>query len=217
MNFRHGYPVVLRLEKQRCVVAGGGPPAEEKILGLLEAGADLTVVAERLTPALHTLAAQGRFRWIGRKVAAGDLAGAFLAVAADEDRSVNAALSEEATREHVLFNALDDPQHCGFIYPSVLRRGALAIAISTMGLAPALAVRLRQRFGEQIGPEYAAFLELAGEFRESIARTIPDPVRRKNLWYEIVDSGVIELLRQGRDEEAKIKVAEFITAARYPE
>lgn len=217
MNFRHGYPVVLRLQKQRCVVVGGGPPAEEKILGLLEAGADLTVIAESLTPVLRTLADQGRFRWTGRKVAAGDLAGAFLAVAADEDRSVNAALWEEASRERVLFNALDDPEHCGFIYPSVLRRGALAVAISTMGLAPALAVRMRQRFADQIGPEYAAFLELAGEFREFIARTVPDPARRKRLWYEIVDSDVIELLRQGRDEEAKIKVEEFITAARYPE
>lgn len=210
---RHGYPVVLHLQGQRCVVVGGGALAEEKVLGLLEAGADLTVIAPELTPALRMLSGQGRFRWIARRVEAGDLAGALLAVAADEDRSRNAALWEEAIRERVLFNALDDPPHCRFIYPSVLRRGALAIAVSTMGLAPALAVRLRQKLAEQVGPEYAAFLELAVEWRETITRAVPDAVRRKNLWYQIVDSDVLDLLRSGKDDEARNRVAALIATA----
>lgn len=187
--------------------------AEERVLGLLEAGADLTVFAEQLTPVLRTLAAQGRFLWRQRPMEGGDLEGVFLAVAAGEDRSLNASLFAEADRRGVLFNAVDDPENCRFIYPSVVRRGALAIAVSTMGLAPALAVRLRQQFAEQVGPEHAAFLQLAGDVRESIAAAVPDAARRKQLWYDIVDSDVLELLRKGRDEEARAKVNELIRAA----
>src|SRR5205807_9281641 len=78
------------------------------------------------------------------------------------------------------------------------RQGDVAVAVSTAGRSPALAVRLRERIGRLIGPEYATLLELLGELRAELARRVPDARIRTRLWYRIVDSDAIELVRRGR-------------------
>lgn len=209
---RQGYPVILDLEGLPCVVIGGGPLAEEKTATLLAAGAQVTVVAPSLTPNLRSSAEQNKLRWLARPVEAGDLRGAFLAIAADEDRSRNTELAAEAERERVLFNALDDPPNCRFIFPSVYRQGALTVAISTTGLAPALAVRIRERLSAEFGKEYAAFLDLATQWRERIAATVPDPERRKALWYRLVDSEILQLLRDSKPDAAQRLFEDLVKA-----
>ena len=84
-----------------------------------------------------------------------------------------------------------------------MRKGDLTIAISTSGKAPALAVRLKERLQSEIGSEYERFLELAGELREPLARRIPDFETRKALWYELVDSGILDLLARGDETSAR--------------
>lgn len=186
----YGYPVFLNLEGQRCLVLGEGPLAEEKKHGLETAGAIVT----------HQT----------RAFALGDLQGYFLAVACNQDHAENAGIFEEAEREGVLLNCLDDPPHCRFIYPSIHRQGDLVIAISTTGKCPALAVRLREQFSREFGTEYAKFLEVCGRLRARIARAIPDFGRRKALWYELVDSRSLALFRQGRDEEATMLMDQLV-------
>lgn len=179
---RYGYPVFLDLAGQRCLVLGDGPLADEKKHGLESAGA---VVTHQTRP-----------------FAAGDLRGYFLAVACSQNHEENARIFAEAERENVLLNCLDDPPHCRFIYPSIHRQGDLVVAISTTGKCPALAVRLREHFGRQLGPEYAKFLDVCGRLRARIARALPDFATRKALWYRLVDSPAICLFHEGRDEEA---------------
>ena len=98
---------------------------------------------------------------------------------------------------------VDDTPRCNFIAPSILRKGDLTIAISTSGKAPALAVRLKERLQRELGPEYDRFLELAGELREPLARHIPDFETRKALWYELVDSDILDVLAQGNNAAAR--------------
>src|SRR5687768_14487914 len=184
----HYYPVLLDLRGRTCVVIGGGTIATGKVEGLLEAGARVTVIAPRLSPALAALAEAGRVRHLARAYEPGDLAQAFLAVGATDDRAANAAVWEEAQARSLLFNAVDDVPHCNFIAPSILRQGDLIVAISTSGKAPALAVRLKEKLAPELGPEYAAFLELAGALREDLATQVPDFEARKALWYALVDS-----------------------------
>jgi siroheme synthase-like protein len=192
----YGYPVFLDLAGRACVVIGAGPLAEEKVHGLRAAGAEV--------------------RWLERSYEPGDLAGCFLAVAADMDRSRNAAIYAEALSRNVLLNCLDDPPHCQFIYPSIHRQGDLVVAISTTGRCPALAVRLRQDLATRLGPEYAEFLRIMGGLRERIARLLPDFAARKALWYRLVDSPAISLLREGHVERAQSEL-ERILAAPEPE
>src|SRR5688572_14771319 len=138
------YPVFLNLTDRPAVVIGGGSLAEEKVTGLLAAGCRVTVVGSTLTAGLEQLAAEGRVEVRARAYTAGDLAGAHIAFAADEDRSINAAVWREAEERGVLLNAVDDTPHCHFIAPAIHRQGDVVVAISTGGASPALAVHLRK-------------------------------------------------------------------------
>lgn len=205
-----GYPVILDLRDQPCVVIGGGAMAEEKILSLLEAGARVTVIAPELTDALANLTWKQRFVWVNRGYASGDLRGAYLAIAADMDRSRNAQIAGEAERERVLLNCLDDPPHCRFIFPSIHRQGDLVIALSTTGKCPALAVRIRQKLAAEYGPEYGEFLRMVGAMRDRIASLVPDFGTRRELWYRLVDSRALGLLKAGRRGEAEAVLEDLL-------
>jgi siroheme synthase-like protein len=116
---------------------------------------------------------------------------------------VNRYLHEEARRGKVLFNALDDPPNCDFYFPAVHRQGPLVIALSTAGHCPALAVRLKQKIAGIVGPEYAEFVRLAAEVRERIRHSGLEFSRRRDVWYALVDSPALDLLRKGRAAEAR--------------
>lgn len=210
------YPVYLNLEGRRCVVVGGGPIAEGKVRGLLDAGAQVCVVAPGLTPALRGWAAAGRLTHLARAYEPGDLAGAFLAISATDDPDVNQQVWQEAAGRDLPVNVVDDPPHCSFIAPSIFRRGDLAVAVSTGGKAPALAVRLREQFERLVGDEHARFLELAGTIREPLAARFPDFEQRRVLWYQLVDSDVIDLLRRGDEAAARLRMAEIMGVVPAP-
>jgi hypothetical protein len=117
------YPMCLDMAGRPCLVVGGGPPAERKVVGLLQAGARLTVVSPRVTPQLDDWAREGRIRLIRRRYEASDLAGQSLVFVATDDGVVNAEVARDARAAGVLINAADDLAHCDFILPAMLRRG----------------------------------------------------------------------------------------------
>ena len=207
------YPVSLNLRGRSCAVIGGGAIAEQKVAGLLDAGACVTVIAPHLTARLETLQAEGAVRVIRRSYRRGDLRETFLAIAADEDRTTNARIWSEAEEEHILLNAVDDIPHCHFIAPAIFRQRDLTVAVSTAGKSPALGVRLRDRIGKTIGPEYAALLEMLGDLRPELAAREPDPARRMQLWYRLVDSDAIESLRRGDPGGARRRIKALLDAA----
>lgn len=204
------YPVYLQLQSQPCIVIGGGKIAEDKVDGLLAAGAQVTVISPDLTPRLSQRVRQRKVAHIQRTYRRGDLIGAFVVISATDRREINQDVWEEATANGQLINVVDDTPHCNFIAPAVLRNGDLTIAISTGGKAPALAVRLKERLQEQLGPEYARFLDLAGELRAQLAEHIPDFETRKTLWYELVDSDVLELLARGDEAAARETISRIV-------
>jgi uroporphyrin-III C-methyltransferase/precorrin-2 dehydrogenase/sirohydrochlorin ferrochelatase len=211
------YPVYLDLAGRACAVIGGGPLADEKVRGLLAAGAIVRVVASDLTPGLAELAAAGRIVHLPRPFQPGDLDGTFLAFTAGEDPATVDAVFRQARDSKVLLNTVDDVPHCDFIMPSILRRGDLTVAISTAGKAPALAVRLRECLEGVVGPEHARFLELAGAVRAPLARRWPDFATRRELWYRLVDSDVLALLRQGDEAAALVRFEEILGVAPEPD
>ena len=204
------YPVFLDLRGRRAVVIGGGAVAEQKVLGLLSAGAHVTVVSPETTPHLAELAARGGIDLRRRPYRTGDLAGAWLAIAGTDDRAANAQVWAEAEREGVLLNAVDDLDHCSFIAPAIHREGDITVAVSTSGKSPALAARLRQRVARVVGPAEARLCELLGELRPQLAARVPDTRARTALWYRLVDSDVVEFVRRGDDEGAHRRIAELL-------
>jgi siroheme synthase-like protein len=207
MPFR--YPVALELSGRRCVVVGGGPEAERKTRALLEADAEVVVIAPHVTDGLADLVRCGELAHAARPYERGDLAGAFLVIAADADPALRAAVFAEAEAERVLCNAVDDTEHCHFAVPSIVRRGELLVAISTGGRAPALAKRLRRRLTAELGWEWEALVDVLGEVRAETlpARTV-DFATWAARWSEVLDreEELLELLADGRIDEVRDRV-----------
>lgn len=175
------FPMFVKLAGRRCVVVGGGALAESKIESLLASGADVTVVSPSLTEVLKRRWEANALGWVARKFAAHDLDRAFLVIAATADEAVNELVYREADRRRILCNAVDQPPRCHFYFPAVVRRGDLQIAISTNGLSPSLAQRLRKQFEHEFGPEYADWLRWLGLVRETLMERRVDFATRKRL------------------------------------
>ena len=159
------YPVYLDLRGRRVVVVGGGTVAQHKIRELLRSGAAVTVITPESPAGLDDLADEGSVEILWRRYRPGDLEGAFLAIAATDDRTVNHDVWVEAESRRIPVNAVDDLPNCTFIAPAVHRQGDLTVTVSTSGHAPALAARLRDRIASWIGPEYDALVALLGTLR----------------------------------------------------
>ena len=210
------YPVYLDLKDRPCFVIGGCAMAEEKVKGLAAAGARVTVISPELTPALSGLVVEGKIDSIARRYRRGDLRNAFLVLVVAQPPAVVDAGWAVTRGRHGRGTPLHDVPPCARIAPAIVRRGDLAVAISTGGRAPALAVRLRQKLERELGPEHARFLEIAGRLRAPLARRWPDFETRKALWYRLVDSDVIHLLRRGDERQAMDRIREILDVTPEP-
>lgn len=206
-----GYPVSLDIQGRRCVVVGGGTTAEHKVQGLLDAGADVSVYAADPSPGLRALADRGEVLLVQRSYKTGDLKGAFLVIAAAEDRSLNGQVFAEASERGVLCNAVDDVEHCHFAAPAIVRRGDLTIAIGTGGKAPALARRLRVELERQFGEEWAQLVEVLAEARSrAIEGRDVDFATWAARWQAALDADLLGAIRAGRLSEAVDQVARVL-------
>lgn len=178
------FPMFLKLTARPCLVVGAGNVAESKIASLLEADAGVRVVAPEATEQVRAWAQSRKIDWHQRTFQPNDLEGMFLVVAATSSRELHEQIFEEASRRGVLCNIVDVPELCDFYYPAVVQRGALQIAISTAGLSPALAQRLRKELAAQFGPEYEEWLKHLGGARERLFAETLDPEERKQLLHE---------------------------------
>ena len=210
MNFR--FPVFLDLTGKKCLVTGEGYEVAGKVQALVDAAAEVTYVNPRAEAAIEALAAVGLIHWEKRDFVPDDLQGLFLVISDLKDNSEIFRMAEE---QRILCNCVDDPEHCRFSFGSLHRRGELTIAISTNGWAPAVAVRLKEKFQREIGPEYTDFLELLKSVRPEITASIADFGKRRDLWYRIVDSEALAMLARGQKEAAAALVREMMEAARY--
>ncbi len=198
------YPIFLDLRGRPCLVVGGGSVALGKTFGLLRAGARVTVVAYRPIGDLRALAERGEIVLVERAYDGADMRGIHLAVASTDDAEVNRHVAADAERCRALVNVADAPALSSFIAAATLERGALQIAVSTSGVSPSFAVYLRDRLGEEIGPEYGAALVVLGGVRERLRlRTLPFDERNRVV-RELVERGLVERVkakdRAGVDE-----------------
>jgi precorrin-2 dehydrogenase len=198
------FPAFLKLAGRRCLVVGAGPVAEEKIEGLLRAGADVRVVAPEAARRIRELARKKKLRWDERAFRASDLGGAFLVVAATSSPSLHAQIHRLARRRGVLCNVVDDPEHCDFYYGSVVRRGELQIAISTGGHSPALAQRLRKKMEKEFGAEYEEWLKELGKSRQQLFAKSITPERRRALLHGLASEASFEKFLRRKRRKSRV-------------
>lgn len=205
------YPVYLTaLDEQTAVVVGTGPSAERKLTGLLEAGAQVTLIDPDPPHKLREWGVTGRIEWCDRTYEAGDLEGAVLVIVTEAAPENRARIQREAKERNVLINVTGDSAQSTFANGSCIRRGPLVISVSTSGAAPALSVRLRDQLADTVGPEYEALLDIMKALRTPMQRYVPDFQERRARWYDLLDSDVLHLLAQDRRTEALTRVEAIV-------
>jgi siroheme synthase-like protein len=204
------YPAILDIAGRTAVVVGAGKVGEGKIEGLLNGGARVRVVSLSATDTVRRWAAEGRIALELRAYDTADLDGAFLVIAATEDNDTNVRVFEDAEARQMLCNVVDVTHLCNFILPSIVRRGDLAIAVSTGGASPAMARRIRLSLQQCYGDEYAAAMELLGSLREELKQIYPAPDDRKVVFERMVYSDFMDMVRAGDAERIEAWVQRCI-------
>ena len=194
------YPVFLNLTGRRCVIIGGGQIAEGKITKLLESAAEIIVVSPDATQGIRDFAQAGKIELDLRKYQPGDLQGAFLAIAATNDRVVNQEIFQEAEKQGILLNAVDDMPRCSFIAPSVVNKGPVTVAISTGGASPALARKLRENMKVSSVLDWAEATSVLSKARQIIKekKIAIDPQR----WQCCMTDEILKLTQDNQEEKA---------------
>ncbi len=205
------FPVYLDLRGKRCLVVGGGQVARRKVDALVHSGAQVTVVSPASVPMPDGVCV------VPRPFQTDDLAGAMLVIAATNDPAVNVAVFREAESRGIWVNVVDDPPNCSMIFPAVVRRGALCIAISTGGASPTLARQLREQLETEFGPEYGELIELLAALRRkweprAIAAKLPDAVRRQ-AWDDVLALPLLNWLRMNDRAAAEAAATEVLEEA----
>jgi siroheme synthase-like protein len=176
------YMACVDLEGRSVLVVGGGSVALEKVRGLLECGARVSVVAPQAVAALQDLPLE----WLRRGYRSPDLEGRFLVVAATSTPSVNRRVYADAEARGLLCNVVDVPELCSFILPAVHRQGPIAVAISTGGASPALAQRLRDDVAPLVSPQHAELARRLQELRPWAKAHLPSYDARKAFFAQLV-------------------------------
>jgi siroheme synthase-like protein len=171
--------------------------AARKTAGLVDAGADVTVVAPVICEEIRTLPV----RMVERPYRSEDLDLAWLAIAATDDPLVNRQVHSDGRHARVWVNTADDPEACAFTLPALVRRGPVTVAVSTAGHSPALAGWLREQIAERLGPEIGRLAELLSEARDELKASGRST---ENVdWRKALDSDMLELIRTGRTAQAR--------------
>ncbi len=181
------YPVNLLLKNKRCLVAGAGTVAQRKVRRLLECGARVLVISPAITPGLRSMAKNGRIVFKRKNINLKDLKGAYLVIAATTDRSVNSKISSYCRKANILVNIVDSPGECSFILPSIIRRGALTISISTQGISPGLSKKIRRDLEGAFGSGYAGLLSMMKRVRPLVLKKMKNARSRKKFFNKILE------------------------------
>ena len=209
------YPLFADLHGRRCVVVGGGVVAQRKVTTLLDYGAAITVVSPTATTRLLAYARRGRVRYLARAFRPADLRGAWLVYAATDDQRINESVYRTASRLRIFTNVVDQKPLCSFIAPAIVKRGDLVIAISTGGMSPAVAKRLRRELTAYVGADYARMLKLLGGLREAAKSRLPSSQARKRYFDRLVGGRVFKLVRAGKTSAARREALALLGASNH--
>ena len=176
-------PMFARLEGRPVLLVGGGEVALRKARLLLAAGARLTLVSPELEHDFHEFA--GRFTHVAARFDPAHLAGQILVVAATDSLEVNALVYQSANQLGLFVNVVDDPERSSFIFPSIIDRSPLMVAVSSGGKAPVLVRLLRERLESLLPRHLGGLAELSGRVRVKAKRVLASLSDRRRFWERV--------------------------------
>ncbi|WJV61783.1 siroheme synthase CysG [Pectobacteriaceae bacterium CE70] len=196
-------PLFADLRHRPVLVVGGGEVATRKIELLHRAGAEVKVVAKALCEPLSMQQQTGKIAWIAQEFTPLQLDGVFLVIAATDDTELNAVVFDAANRHQLLVNVVDDQPKCSFIFPSLVDRSPLLVAISSGGQAPVLARMLREKLEALLPSSLGQMAQLAGSWRARIKQRLQSITERRRFWERIFNGRFASLIATGQLAQAE--------------
>jgi len=198
-------PVFLNLQKQQCLVAGEGAMAVQKIELLLSAGASVHLsVQNQLCDTLKELSEKGRIKIIKEKIGEFEVKDYKLIIAASEDLALNTSIVDIANQNNIPVNVVDQPELCSFLFPSIVDRSPLIIAVSSCGKSTTLSRFIRNKVAAFLPEEFSPLAVMLGEFRHKMKPFLLTYEAKKDFWKNMIFSGsVVELFLSGKKDTAR--------------
>ena len=198
-------PVNLGLEGKKFLVVGGGKVAGRKIDLLVRRAAHPNVIATEASEKLKELEKHSLITLKQRGYQSSDLDDINYVIAATDDPDLNHKIYEECKARNILINVVDDPEHCDFIFPSILRRGSITFSVSTGGKSPFLSAFLRQIMENAFTEEWEKISEMAANFRNYIMSKFKGQENMKSECYKrFLDVDWVQIIRKEGEDAADI-------------
>lgn len=196
-------PLFADLAGRPVLVVGGGDIAARKIELLRRAGARIQIASRELCPELQALLDEQQLEWLATSFEPAQLDKVFLVIAATDDNALNAQVYDEANARHKLVNVVDDQPKCSFIFPSIVDRSPLVVAISSSGTAPVLARMLREKLETLLPSHMGQMAELAGQWRDKVKARFSRMSDRRRYWERIFNGRFASQMATGDVTAAK--------------
>ena len=206
-------PLFHKLQSRRVLVVGGGEIALRKARLLADGGGTLRVVSPEVVSELRELVEHGAGELLLRGYQADDLQGVSLVIAATDDVPLNALISEQAQALGIPVNVVDAPALCSVIFPAIVDRSPLIVAVSSGGDAPVLARLIRAKIETWIPATYGQLAGLAKIFRAQVKNLFPDVQQRRVFWEDVFQGQIAESMFAGKQNEARRLLEEKISGA----
>lgn len=203
-------PLFHNIKNKRCVVIGAGSIALRKIRPLMEAGALIDIIAPNIDYRIEELATNQLIKIYKKTYENNDLKNSYLVISATNDEKINIQVSSYAKSLNIPVNVVDQPELCTVIFPSIVDRSPMLLAISSGGAAPVLVRMLRTKLESIIPSAYGRLAELARKFRPLVKEKITNPNSRKAFWEDIFTGEVAELVYTDKNSAAEAKLQQKI-------
>ena len=208
-------PLFHNIKNRRCVVVGAGSIALRKIRPLLEAGALVDIIAPDIDDRIKDIAKNNSIKIYKKNFEINDLNNACLVISAVNSKEVNAQVSDHAKLLNIPVNVVDQPELCTVIFPSIVDRNPMLVAISSGGSAPVLARMLRTKLESIIPSGYGRLARLAGKFRPLVKEKITDSNSRKAFWENIFSGEIAELVYAEKNKAAEMELKKKIECSKF--
>lgn len=205
-------PLFFKLEQRPVLIVGGGEVALRKAELLDSAGAYITFIAPSFEPRLREkFANKSVHQLIESPYHVSVLEDKTLVIAATDNDSVNAQVFEDCQARQIPVNVVDNPALCTFIFPAIVDRDPITIAVSSAGKAPVLARLLRAKIETVIPPQYGKLAGLAGQFRDKVKAALPNVTARRKFWEQAFEGQVAEAVFAHRMDDAAQQLTQLLT------
>lgn len=204
MEANNLYPIFIKLDKIQTLIIGGGNVGLEKVQFILRQSpeAKLKIVAKEFHPKLIKIAIENvNVKLAERAFNMNDLDGIKLLILATNNRALNIKIRAAALQKNILTNVVDNPSLCDFYTSAIINKGTVKIAVSSNGVSPTLAKRLRDVLDDAIPHNVEESAELLNHIRTQIKGTLSDKIELLNRVTELLISDNNHIERLNKETE----------------